>query len=90
MKRIYLFLPFLFLIVAKASAQDYVLLPENFYLHKGDRVNMHLINANQFNKQDETGFSAGKVQKFTMGAGKKTTDLLPDIKGKDSVISIQG
>ncbi|MFI5160844.1 MAG: DUF4198 domain-containing protein [Sphingobacteriales bacterium] len=89
MKRICLFLPFLLLIAAKASAQDYVLLPENFYLHKGDKVNMHLISANQLIKQDETGFNATKFQKFTMGAGKKTTDLMPDIKGKDSVVSVQ-
>jgi uncharacterized GH25 family protein len=89
MKRIYLLLPFLLLTMVKARAQDYVLLPENFYLHKGDKVNMHLISANQLIKQDETGFSATRIQKFAMGAGKKTTDLLPDIKGKDSVVSVQ-
>jgi uncharacterized GH25 family protein len=85
MKRICLFLPFLFLIAAKASAQDYVLLPENFYLHKGDKVNMHLINANQFIKQDELGFSTSKVEKFTMGTGKKIVDLVPGIKPADTV-----
>jgi len=89
MKRIYLFLPFLFLIAAKASAQDYVLLPENFYLHKGDKVNIHLVSVNQLMKQDEIGFSAAKVQKLTMGTGKKTIDLTPGIKGKDSVVSVQ-
>jgi uncharacterized GH25 family protein len=89
MKRIYLFLPFLLLVVSKVSAQDYVLLPENFYLHKGDKVNMHLISANQFIKQDELGFGTSKVLKFTLGSGKKIMDLMPATpKAVDSVATV--
>ena len=89
MKRIYLFLPFLFLIVSKAVAQDYVLLPENFYLHKGDKVNLHFISANQLIKQDEIGFGTAKIQKFTLGSGKKTMDLAAAApKAVDSVATV--
>ncbi|HTE01695.1 MAG TPA: DUF4198 domain-containing protein [Mucilaginibacter sp.] len=76
MKRIYLLVTVLFLLVAfKASAQDYVLLPENFFLHKGDKLNLHIITANQFIKQDEVKYETIKPSKFILSAGSKKTDL---------------
>jgi uncharacterized GH25 family protein len=76
MKRIYFLLSCLLLSgVFKAQAQDYVLLPENFFLHKGDKLNLHLISANQFIKQDEIKYETAKAAKFTLNAGKKKTDL---------------
>lgn len=90
MKRIYFIISGLFfLIAAKAEAQDYILLPENFYVHKDARVNFHLISANQFIKQDEIGFTPSKIEKFTLGSSGKKTDLLKNIKSNDSVTSVQ-
>jgi uncharacterized GH25 family protein len=76
MKRTYFFISFLFLLTAfKASAQDYILLPENFFLHKGDNLILHLINANQFVKQDELKYEASKTAQFIVIAGSKKADL---------------
>jgi uncharacterized GH25 family protein len=59
----------------KASAQDYILLPENFFLHKGDNLNLHLITGNQFIKQDELKYEASQTAKFAVYAGSKRADL---------------
>lgn len=90
MKYSYLLIPFLLLsVVYTASAQDDILLPENFYVHKGEKVNVHLVNVNQFNKQDELSFDPTKIQKFTLGSGKKATDLLPGLKATDTADAVK-
>jgi hypothetical protein len=88
MKHIYFLLFCLFsLILTKATAQeDYVLLPENFILHKGDKLNLHLIRANQFNMTDELKYEASKTAKFSIQNGKKETDLLTVAKDSASPI----
>ena len=81
MKRIYFLLSFLFLLTGfEATAQDYVLIPENFFLHKGDKLNVHLISANQFMKQDEIKYETANVAKFILYNGSKKTDLAPMAK----------
>jgi len=74
------------LIITKASAQDYVLLPEKFILHKGDSLKLHLITANQFTKQYELKYEASKTAKFMLMAGSKKTDLLTMAKDSASPI----
>ncbi|MGZ3819053.1 MAG: DUF4198 domain-containing protein, partial [Mucilaginibacter sp.] len=64
-----------FLTVFKVSAQDYVLLPENFFLHKGDNLSLHLLTANQFVKQDEVKYEAAQTTKFIAVVGSKRADL---------------
>jgi hypothetical protein len=87
MKHVYFFLLCLFsLIITKASAQDYVLLPEKFILHKGDSLKLHLITANQFNKQNELRYEGSKTAKFMLMAGSKKTDLLTMAKDSASPI----
>jgi uncharacterized GH25 family protein len=77
------------LIITKASAQDYVLLPEKFILHKGDSLKLHLITANQFTKQYELKYETSKTAKFMLMAGSKKTDLLTMAKDSASpIISI--
>jgi hypothetical protein len=77
------------LIIIKASAQDYVLLPEKFILHKGDSLKLHLITANQFTKQYELKYETSKTAKFMLMAGSKKTDLLTMAKDSASpIISI--
>ncbi len=60
-------------------AQDNVLVPENFYLHKGGTLVLHQISANQFLKQDELGFDPSKLEKFILrfGSGKNAYNVSP-------------
>jgi uncharacterized GH25 family protein len=75
------------LIISKANAQeDYVLLPENFVMHKGDKLNLHLIRVNQFTMTNELKYEASKTAKFDLQNGKKETNLLT--VAKDSVSPI--
>jgi uncharacterized GH25 family protein len=78
MKHTYILLFCLFsLIVTKAAAQeDYVLLPENFVMHKGDKLNLHLIRANQFALTDELKYETSKTARFDIQNGKKENNLL--------------
>jgi len=55
----------------QAFAQDEVLIPENFYLDKGDKLTLHLISANQFIKQEELGFDPSKSESFMNYTGSK-------------------
>jgi len=88
MKHTYFLLFCLFsLIITKASAQeDYVLLPENLVLHKGDKLNLHLITVNQFNLTNELKYEASKTAKFGIQNGKKEIDLLTVAKDSASPI----
>jgi uncharacterized GH25 family protein len=77
MKRVYFLITALFILIAfEASAQDYILLPENFILHKGDKLNLHLITAAQFVKKDEIPYESAKTERFIIQAGSKKADLL--------------
>jgi len=90
MKYVYPLISFLLLSMAyTASAQDDILLPENFYVHKGEKINVHLVNVNQFSKVDELSFDPAKIQKFTLGWGKKAADLVPALKATDTATSIK-
>jgi uncharacterized GH25 family protein len=87
MKRVYFLITTLFLLTAfEASAQDYILLPENFILHKGDKLNLHLIYGSQFVKKDEIQYESSKTAKFMIHSGSKKTDLLT--VAKDSAAPI--
>jgi hypothetical protein len=74
------------LIITKAAAQDYVLLPENFVLHKGDKLNLHLIRVSQFTMTDELKYESSKTAKLNIQNGKKETDLLTAAKDSASPI----
>jgi len=87
MKHIYFFIFCLFLLIAsKAGAQDYILLPENFIVHKGDNLSVHLIKANQFVQQDELKYEASKTAKFDIYAGSKKVSLASLAKEGDTPV----
>ena len=88
MKHTYILLFCLFsLTITKAAAQeDYVLLPENFVMHKGDKLNLHLIRVNQFALTDELKYEASKTAKFDIQSGKKENNLLTVAKDSASPI----
>jgi uncharacterized GH25 family protein len=80
---------FFLLIGLQASAQDDILLPENFYVHKGDKLTLHLISANQFVKQDELGFDPSKFESFALYAGSRKDARPIATKAGDSVATVQ-
>src|SRR4051812_20063114 len=71
--------PFLFILAAAimlaAANHDYFLLPESFFLHKGDKLNLHLISGDMFTKDEEVKYQPAKTAKFMLYEGSKKTDL---------------
>ena len=68
-------------------AQDYILIPENFILHKGDKLNLHLIIGSQLIKKEDLKYEASKTAKFDLYAGSKKIDLTTLAKEKDSLVA---
>jgi uncharacterized GH25 family protein len=71
----------LFLLIAvagialAATTHDYFLLPENFFIHKGDKLNLHLLAGDLFVKQAEVSYQAKKTATFMLYQGSKKIDL---------------
>jgi hypothetical protein len=70
-----------------ANAQNYFLLPEKFYLQKGDKLPMHIVASDDFTKQTEVKFQQSNTQSVFMYEGKKKVDLNATVTGADSVVS---
>jgi uncharacterized GH25 family protein len=84
-------LPLIVLLLAAAigiaaNTHDFFLLPENFFLHKGDKLNLHLVEGDQFIKQNEVAYMHSKVTGFTLYDGKKKIEL--SSMAKDSAVPI--
>jgi uncharacterized GH25 family protein len=62
-------------LLAVSATHDFFLLPEAFFLHKGDKLSLHLIEGDQFVKSREVGFQSGKGLSCFLMTGKKKTDL---------------
>jgi len=58
-----------------AFAPDYYLLPGSFYLHKGAKLNVHLLTGDNINKDQESGYSTAETSTFNVYEGSKKTDL---------------
>jgi uncharacterized GH25 family protein len=71
-----------------ANAQTYYLIPEKFYLQKGDKLNVHLVSTDDFTKQTDVKYQAAKTAGFYLYEGKKKTDLAPMAVSTDSVAPI--
>lgn len=69
-------------------AQSYFLLPENFYVQKGQKIDLRLLQSDDFTKQSDFKFQAGKTAKFDLYQGKKKINLLPMAKDTGAVISM--
>lgn len=71
--------PFLFIVTAAislaATNHDFFLLPENFFLHKGDKLDVHLLSGDIFTKDEEIKYQPAKTTKFMLYEGSKKTDL---------------
>ena len=78
MKSTRVFLLSLFVISAfKVSAQSSFLLPENFYLKKTEKLQLHLLQSDDFTKQTDLKYQPAKFAKFVLVQGKKPVDLKP-------------
>ncbi len=87
MKRTPLFLLiFAAIIGIAATTHDYFLMPENFFLHKGDKLNLHLIGGETFVKEEEIKQQPKSTEKFILFEGSKKIDLTK--VGRDSSGSI--
>jgi uncharacterized GH25 family protein len=87
MKRLPLFILILAAAIGiAATTHDYFLLPENFFLHKGDVLNLHLLAGDQFVKQEEVRYQPKKIASFILYEGKKKTDLTKVAKDSASPI----
>lgn len=76
MKRNSIFIIILLLMIGfAASSQDFFLLPHNFYVHKGDKLNLHLLSGNEFKPESEFKYATAKATKFMLYEGSKKTDL---------------
>jgi hypothetical protein len=71
-----------------AHAQSYYLLPENFYVQKGQKIDLRLLQSEDMNKQSDFKFQADKTAKFELYQGKKKIDLKPMAKDTGAVISM--
>jgi uncharacterized GH25 family protein len=87
MKHFYAILFFLFAIIGlTAFAPDSFLLPESFYLHKGDKLNVHLLTGDNLTQDGEDRFNSKKTVKFSIYEGSKLTDLLKVTKDSASPV----
>jgi hypothetical protein len=50
---------------------DHFLMPENFFLHKGDKFNLHLLSGESLIKEREVPYDAKQTTKFVIYEGKK-------------------
>lgn len=87
MKRKPLYLLILAAAVAiAATTHDYFLMPENFFLHKGDKLNLHLLGGEAFVKQEDIRYQPKNTEKFILLEGSKKTDLTK--LAKDSALLV--
>lgn len=72
---LFLLIAFAAIIGLAATTHDYFMLPENFFMHKGDQLNLHLLSGDLFVKQAEVGYQAKKTTTFMLYQGSKKIDL---------------
>lgn len=86
MKKLYFLLSFLFLTILTASAQDEALLPEKFFLNKGDNLQVHLVTARSFIQESELKYQPSQTDKFMLYEGSKKYDMIKAAKDSASPV----
>ncbi|MBW4891093.1 DUF4198 domain-containing protein [Mucilaginibacter sp. HMF5004] len=56
-------------------SNDYILVPENFFMHKGDSLNVHLFSSELFESPKEVKYEQATTEKFALYDGGKKIDL---------------
>jgi len=81
MKHLYVRFLIMFAFIGLVSfIPDQFLMPENFFLHKGDKFNLHLLSGENLIKEREVPYEAKQTTKFVIYEGKKKTDLTTVVK----------
>ena len=83
--------PLLLLLLAAAvglaaTTHDFFLLPEFFFMHKGDKLNLHLLSGDAFVKDAEISYQPAKTTRFMLYNGSKKIDLTK--AAKDSAVPV--
>ena len=73
-------------IAISAATHDFFLMPEFFYMHKGDKLNMHLLMGDLFVKDTEIPYQPNKTSRFMLYNGSKKIDLMK--ASKDSAMPV--
>jgi uncharacterized GH25 family protein len=83
-----------FIICLTTIAHDYYLLPEGFFLHRGEMLKVHLIVGDDFKPEFERRYQSTKTERLLLHAGKQVADLRKSIKDSaayiDSRVYIKG
>lgn len=87
MKRVYLFAVFLVIAATAAATNDYFLLPESFFLHKGDKLSARLFTGIQYTDNSEYEAPEATSSKFELYEGSKKIDVAA--QATDTVVAIQ-
>lgn len=81
MKHLYVRIALLFaFFILMAFVPDHFLMPEHFFLKKGDTLSLHLLLGENLTKDSEVPYAAKQTSKLMVYEGKKTTDLSKTIK----------
>jgi hypothetical protein len=67
-----------------AFIPDHFLMPESFFLKKGEKFNLHLLSGENLIKDREVPYTAKRTTKFMIYEGSKKTDLTTLIKNDAS------
>jgi len=73
--RYWFVLPLLFVIGFISWSDDYILVPENFFMHKGDSLNVHLFTADAFDHVKELRYEKATTDKFALYDDGKIADM---------------
>jgi uncharacterized GH25 family protein len=68
-------LSYWFVVGLMSWSNDYILVPENFFMHKGDSLNVHLFIAEQFERAKEVKYEQATTEKFDLYDNGKKFDL---------------
>ncbi|MFD0795772.1 DUF4198 domain-containing protein [Mucilaginibacter litoreus] len=65
---------------------DHFLMPEHFFLKKGEKLDLHLLLGENLVKDSELPYTAKQTSKFMIYEGKKSTDLTKIVKDQSSPV----
>ncbi|WP_295655097.1 DUF4198 domain-containing protein [uncultured Mucilaginibacter sp.] len=74
--RFWFVLPLVFVVGLISWSEDYVLVPENFFMHKGDSLNVHLFSAELFDRTKEQKYDRASTEKFAIYQDGKRVDVI--------------
>jgi len=84
--RYFFILCLLFTVGLISWSNDYILVPQNFFLHKGDSLNVRLFSSELFENPKEVKYEQSTTDKFALYDGGKKFDMKPNTKANASPV----